>query len=232
MLLDWPHQGRAFDVAVHLGSLLAVLHCFRGEVRELAVAWCRSFAGFSNRTSRLAWMLFIATLPAACAGLLFDERLEDLRGSAPVIAGTTILFGLLLWWADRAGSGNVGMTALRWPGALAVGLAQACALVPGVSRSGVTLSAALALGLTRTEAARFSFLLAIPVIAGAGIFESRGLFAAAEPVPWREMLLGIVLSGLTARLCIGAFLRFVARIGMAPFALYRIVLGTLLLSLA
>ncbi len=232
MLLHWPRQGQAFDVAVHLGSLLAVVHFFRVELKELFIAWCRSFSGSKSQSSQLAWMLFIGTVPAVLAGLFLQDWVDLGRNSILSIAVMTIVFGLLLWWADLRGDGSRGMDSLNWKGALFIGAAQAIALVPGVSRSGITLTVGLLLGLRRTEAASFSFLLAVPVIAGASVFESRALLVEAESVPWREMLLGILVSGLTARLCIAAFLRIVSRVGMAPFAIYRLALGALLLGLA
>ena len=232
MLLHWPRQGRAFDVAVHLGSLLAVVHFFRAKLKELFFAWCRSFTGQKSASSQLAWMLFIGTLPAVAAGLFLQDWINLGRGSIVSIAVMTIVFGLLLWWADWRGGRRMGMDSLGWKGALFIGAAQALALVPGVSRSGITLTAGLWLGLRRTEAAAFSFLLAVPVIAGASVFEGYALFSEAKAVPWREMLLGILVSGLIARLCIAVFLRTVARIGMAPFAVYRLALGALLLVLA
>ena len=145
-----------------------------------------------------------------------------------VIATTTILFGLLLGWADIRHRGTKILDQMTWRTALLVGLAQVLALIPGTSRSGITMTAALALGFDRTSAARFSFLLAIPIIALSGIFKGAEMLEQQSTI-WLELLIGTVLSAVTAYLCIHSFLRFVERVGMMPFVIYRLLLGAVLI---
>jgi undecaprenyl-diphosphatase len=231
-LVGWPDQGLAFDVAVHLGTLAAVVLYFWSEVTAMALEWTRSLAtGRSTLNSRLAWAVILATVPAGLAGLVWKDNIETLLREPLVIAATTIGFGALLWWADVRGSRLRTESHLRWRDALVIGLAQALALIPGTSRSGITITAGLALGLTRPAAARFSFLLSIPVIVLAGGLETLELVRTEEAPEWRALLLGALVSGLSAYLTIRFFLRLVERIGLFPFVLYRLVLGALLLAL-
>jgi undecaprenyl-diphosphatase len=141
-----------------------------------------------------------------------------------VIAATTIIFGLLLGWADYRFRGSKTIEQLTWKSALVIGLAQCLALIPGTSRSGITMTAALALGFDRTAAARFSFLLAIPIIALSGGYKGLQL-VNQDSVAWFEIVLGTFVSGITAYLCIHSFLALVERVGMLPFVIYRLVLG-------
>jgi len=229
-LLGWTDQGLAFDVAVHVGTLSAVVIYFRKDLARMTVAWLQSCAGRGvNTDARLAWLVLLATVPVAVCGLLFHSVIEDALRSPLVIAATTILFGLLLLVADRYGRHARNTDSLGIGDAVLVGLAQAVALVPGTSRSGITMTAGLALGLTRTDAARFSFLLSIPTILMAGGYEGLKLFNHAGPVHWDAILLGTFVSAISAWLCIHFFLRLIERIGMWPFVAYRLVLGGLLL---
>lgn len=224
-LLGWPDQGLAFDVAVHVGTLVAVLIYLRADVIRLITGWTESlYTRKQTDASRLAWCLIIATFPAALAGLIFNGYIEANLRTNSVIATTTILFALLLAWSDRRGGGSLGLDKVNWLTALIVGAAQALALIPGTSRSGITMTAALALGFNRNSAARFSFLMSIPIIALSGGYESLQLLSA-ESVPLRDIVLGTVISAITAFLCIHAFLRFVERVGMMPFVVYRLILG-------
>lgn len=156
-LLGWPDQGLAFDVAVHVGTLAAVVFYYRKEVAELVVGWFNSLRGQHSSHSRLAWFIIWATVPAALAGLLGNDLLENFGRSALVIASSTIAFGLVLWYADARASETSSLKALTLKQALLIGVAQAIALIPGTSRSGITITAGLLLGLTRMDAARFSF---------------------------------------------------------------------------
>ena len=160
----------------------------------------------------------------ALAGLLLVDFIEANLRTMLVIATTSIFFGLLLGWADQRYRGSKTLDQLTWKTALVVGFAQALALIPGTSRSGVTMTAVLALGFDRTSAARFSFLMAVPIIALSGGYKCLQLLGE-ESVAWFEILLGTALSGATAYLCIHSFLRFVERVGMMPFVIYRLVLG-------
>ena len=228
--LGWPDQGLAFDVAVHLGTLLAVVAYFRRELTEIIAAWLASVFGRApqNANSRLGWALLLATLPLIVAGPLLSDLVETRLRSPLVIAFTTAFFGIMLWVADRRPDRVSSESGINLRMALIIGLAQVLALVPGTSRSGITITAGLALGLDRTTAARFSFLLSIPAIAGASVFELRELVTSALPVDWVFLLSGLIISALSAWLCIKAFIAFVERIGMLPFVWYRLGLAALL----
>jgi len=228
-LSGWPDQGLAFDVAVHVGTLSAVLAYFRHELTQLAHGWFVSLRTRSlDRDARLAWGVLIGTVPVGLCGLLFKDVVETSLRSAEVIAIATIAFGLLLWWADARGRRVRDEHSLRLKDILIVGVAQAIALIPGTSRSGITMTAGLAIGLTRAAAARFSFLLSIPVIVLAGGLEALDLLETTTPVPWTAILVGTATSAVSAYLCIHFFLRLIERLGMLPFVVYRLLLGTLL----
>ncbi|GAB2517790.1 undecaprenyl-diphosphate phosphatase [Microbulbifer agarilyticus] len=230
-VLGWPDQGLAFDVAVHFGSLMAVLIYFRKDVWQLI---CDGLGGFKSGQfsdeGRLAWLIVLATIPAGLAGLAFKDFIETHLRSSAVIAATTIIFGLLLWWADVYGKRLDGLGKLNWKKALMIGAAQALALIPGTSRSGITMTAGLMLGMKREAAARFSFLMSIPVIALSALLLTLELLDT-QAVPWGSIFLGVILSGISAYLCIHFFLQFISRIGMAPFAIYRLLLGAVLIWL-
>ena len=235
-LLGWPDQGLVFDVAVHVGTLSAVLIYFRKDLISITAAWLRAWFGVRSPESRMGWYLIVATLPVGVCGLLFNNFIEGQLRSVAVIALATIIFGLLLGVADKMAT-NKGDDAqpvenLSWYAVMIIGLAQVLALIPGTSRSGITMTAALMLGFTRQAAARFSFLLSIPVIFSSGIYKAVELNSFTN-IPWYELLLGAGLSGLTAFLTIHFFLQFINRMGMMPFVWYRLILGTgLLLFLA
>jgi undecaprenyl-diphosphatase len=225
-LLGWRDQGLAFDVAVHAGTLLAVLAYFRGDLLRMTASWFRGFASQSwDEDGRLAWWVLLGTIPVGLAGLLLKSLIESELRSPLVIASTTIGFGVLLWVADRMASQKRDERSLTLPPVLLIGIAQALALIPGTSRSGITMTAGLMLGLTRQAAARFSFLLSIPVIVLAGGLETAELIASESAVDWTTLLIATMASAVTAYLVIRLFLSWVGRVGMAPFAIYRIVLG-------
>lgn len=230
-LVDWPDQGLAFDVAVHLGTLSAVVVYLRAELVAMTRGW---FGGFATRRwdedGQLAWWVLLGTVPVGLAGLLLADQIEAHLRSAEVIAWTTLGFGLLLWVADRWGRGQRSHRALSWRDVLLIGAAQALALVPGTSRSGITMTAGLFLGLSREGAARFSFLLSIPVIVLAGGLELIELLRDPAPVAWGMLAGATLIAALTALATIHLFLRWLERIGMAPFAIYRVLLGVLLLG--
>lgn len=231
-LQGWADQGLAFDVAVHVGTLVAVVWYFRAELNRMIRDWLRSLA--ERRAvgeSRLAWAVLFGTIPVGLAGLLFKDIVEtDLR-SPLVIAWATIGFGLLLWWSDRAGRRVREESRIGWRDVVVIGIAQALALIPGTSRSGITMTAGLAMGLTRSGAARFSFLLSIPVIVLAGGLNAVELIGLGEGVDWSALLLGALFSGVSAYLCIHFFLKLLERSGMTPYVIYRLLLGTMLLYL-
>ncbi len=228
-IVGWTDQGLAFDVAVHLGTLAAVLWYFRRELVPMASDWFGSLRGRHTPDSRLAWAVLFGTIPVGLAGLAVSDAVEQSLRSPLVIAATTIGFGLLLWWSDVAGRRERNEHSITWRDVLVIGLAQAVALIPGTSRSGITMTAALFMGMDRVGAARFSFLLSIPVIVLAGGLEVLKLVRAEEAVAWGALVYGMAISALAAYLCIRLFIAFLQRIGMTPFVVYRLLLGVVLL---
>ena len=230
VITGWQDQGLAFDIAVHLGTLLAVIGYFRVRVARLVVAGIKApFTRERDADGRLAWLLVLATIPFGLAGLLLKDVVETTLRGPLVIAAASIGFGLLLWWSDRGGGGTRDEDSLDWRDALFIGLFQAVALIPGTSRSGITMTAALLLRLDRVAAARFSFLLSIPVIVLSGLLQVYELIAAGNAVAWGVLASGTLCSGLAAWACIHLFLRFIERLGMAPFVVYRVALGAVLI---
>lgn len=225
-LLGWVDQGLAFDVAVHVGTLLAVMIYFRREVGDLFFAWGNSITKKEHSAdSKLAWWILFATIPLGLFGLLGKDFIEANLRNAAVIALTTIVFGLLLGFVDIKSKQNKDIQSLGFKGVMLIGLAQALALIPGTSRSGITMTMGLMLGLTRTAAARFSFLLSIPAIAMAGSYLTLKLVTSTESVDWQAIFLGSGLAFLSAYTCIHYFLILVDKLGMMPFVIYRLLLG-------
>jgi undecaprenyl-diphosphatase len=226
LLLGWPDQGLTFDVAVHLGSLLAVVMYLRNDlITMVAGLWQGLQEKRLNRQATLALMLIVATLPAVFFGLVFKGWIEVNARALWVVAVTTLIFGLLLGWADWRSSRQHHMDAMSWQHTLCIGLAQALALLPGTSRSGITMTAALMLGYTREAAARFSFLMSIPIILAAASLMSLELVTSKVAIEWTPMLIAFVVSFLSAWLCIVLFMKIISRMGMWPFVVYRIILG-------
>ncbi|OHV13453.1 undecaprenyl-diphosphate phosphatase [Kushneria phosphatilytica] len=225
-VLGWPDQGLAFDVAVHIGTLLAVIMAFRHEVVAITRGWfVQVFRSQPNPEGRLGWAVIIGTLPAVIIGYFCEGLVETWGRSAAVIATTTVVFGIALWWADRSGARVRDNDRLGWRHAVLIGLAQALALIPGTSRSGITITASLLLGYTRQAAARFSFLLSIPLILAAGSLKGIELWQTGSDAQWFDVGAGAVLSFIAALLCIRLFLAALDRIGMWPFVIYRLILG-------
>ena len=226
LLLGWPDQGLTFDVAVHLGSLLAVIMYLRNDlITMVAGLWQWRQEKRLNRHATLALMLIVATLPAVFFGLVFKGWIEVNARALWVVAVTTLIFGLLLGWADWRSSRQHHMAAMSWQHTLCIGLAQALALLPGTSRSGITMTAALMLGYTREAAARFSFLMSIPIILAAASLMSLELVTSTVAIEWTPMLIAFVVSFLSAWLCIVLFMKIISRMGMWPFVVYRIIWG-------
>lgn len=229
-LLGWRSQGLAFDVAVHVGSLLAVMIYFRQDIIRLALAWIsQGFTKQQSGDSRLAWFVVIGTIPAGLFGFLMKDWIEINARSALIIAITTIVFGLLLWYADAKATQRKNLKQITLKDTLFIGVAQAMAIIPGTSRSGVTMTAGLMLGLDRESAARFSFLLSMPIILAAGLFSVLDLLEAQTAVDWKALIYGAGFSFVAAYLCIHLFLSWISRIGMLPFVIYRLILGVVLL---
>ncbi len=225
-LAGWTDQGLAFDVAVHFGTLAAVLAYFRRDLRVMTTAWLAHVGGRGpSAESRLAWAVVVGTLPLGVVGFLGHDWIEQNLRSALVIAAATGGFGVLLWLADAFGRHHRGEESLGLRDALLIGLAQVLALIPGTSRSGITITAAMALGLTRSAAARFSFLLSIPAILAAAALETWRLANATGEVRWGILLSATLVSAVTAYAAIRLFLAAIERIGMWPFAVYRVLLA-------
>ncbi|MBF0417045.1 MAG: undecaprenyl-diphosphate phosphatase [Magnetococcales bacterium] len=228
-LLGWSDQGLMFDIAANTGSLLAVLAYFRHDVIRLTVGFVRTLrpGGFSdNPDGHLAWALGWATIPIGLAGLTFKHHIETLARDPAVIGTTALFFGALLWLADWRGRRMRGIDSLTWKDAVLIGVAQMFALIPGTSRSGVTMTAALFAGFTREAGARFSFLMAIPVGVLAAILEFRDLYHMSPNLSeWLFMGLGLVVSGISAFAVIHWLMRWLRHQSLVPFAIYRIILG-------
>lgn len=229
VLSHWPDQGLAFDVAVHVGTLTAVLFYFRKDISEMFFAWIKSITQRQhNSHSKLAWAVILGSIPVALGGLLLHDLAGTVFRSPLVIAWATIGFGILLGISDWLGKKVAELDNMTWLHIVIIGSSQVLALIPGTSRSGITMTAGLALGLTRQAAARFSFLLSIPAISMAGGYKSIELLSLPA-VDWNSILWGVILSALSAYLCIHFFLKLLDRIGMMPFVIYRLILGIFLL---
>jgi len=232
LVTGWQDQGLAFDVAVHVGTLSAVVLYFRQTLHTISKDW---YSSLTQRQavgeSNLAWAVLFGTIPVGLAGLLLGDFIETSLRSPLVIATTTIVFGLLLGWADWYGKQQRTEHQLNWKDVLIVGIAQAIALIPGTSRSGITMTAGLILGLNRQAAAHFSFLLSIPVILLAGGLKTIELIQSNLNTDWIAILSGATLSAISAYICIHLFLKLLERIGMWPFVIYRMLLGVILVWL-
>jgi undecaprenyl-diphosphatase len=229
-LLGWPDQGLAFDAAVHLGTAGALLCYFAAELARLA--WGLGQGHQEDR--RLALAVVVGTIPAGVAGLLLERTVEAHLRSTSVIALSTIVWGIVLWWADRhAARARVrDLRGVGIPRALAVGLAQVLALVPGTSRSGITLSAGLLAGLDRSTAARFAFLLGLPLTAGAGFLKTATLARSPGAGQLEPLVAAIATSFIAGLAAIWFLVGYLRRRTLAPFVAYRLVLGAIVLWLA
>ena len=220
-----PSTKKAFDVALHMGTLAAVVVVLWPDVRRLVVALLTSIGRrrVASADARLAWLIVLATIPAAVAGAVFEDFVER-EASQPWVIGLTLaVFGLVMLVADRGARGRRGVDDLRWRDAVVVGLAQAAALIPGVSRSGATMTAGIALAQSRETAARFSFLLSIPVIAGAGLYKGVDLLRDGFPehIGPAAFAIGIGASAASGFAAVSGLLRFLRRGSLVPFVIYR-----------
>jgi undecaprenyl-diphosphatase len=194
------------------------------------LAWLgHGFSKKQSTDSRLAWWVIIGTIPAGIFGFVMKDWIELNARSALVIAITTIVFGLLLWYADVKGKQTKTTDHITFKDTVLIGIAQALAIIPGTSRSGITMTAGLLLGLNRESAARFSFLLSIPIILAAGLFATFDLLSLNTQVDWAALIYGAGFSFVAAYLCIYLFLSWISKIGMLPFVIYRLILGVVLL---
>ena len=232
-LFHWPDQGLELDVAVHLGTLIAVLIYFRHDFRGLISAWQEpANHPVTRQRRRVGLCLVLGTVPVVLVGGLFYEQIAGNLRNVRVIAVGTVLFGLLLLLVDRYRPRTRELRELTLRDGVLIGLAQTLALIPGVSRSGATLTMGRWLQLTPEAAARFSFLLSVPVIALAGVRGGWALAMHGSPLAWSQFLTAIVLAALAGWFCIAAFLSLLRRVGLLPFIVYRLALGLVLLGLA
>lgn len=237
-LLGWRDPGLSFDIALHLGTVAALLGYFFRDWLQLAaqaVGWARFRHDPELAANpRLLWMLAAATVPVGVTGYLFKSHAEQ-SWRSPLLMGTMLVsVGLLMYWADRRSRGRRDLGATGWADALWIGVAQAVAIVPGVSRSGITITAALLRDLNRPAAARFSFLLSTPALLGAAVKETLDVMAAGgiEPVMRPAFVVGTLASAVTGWAVIAFFLRFLRRHTLRIFVYYRVIFGIIVIALA
>jgi undecaprenyl-diphosphatase len=224
-LLGWPYAGLAFDVALHWGTLVALLAAFWDDWLALARDALR--ASPEGEVARATWIkLVVASVPAGIAGILLQDLAETRLRALPLQAAMLAIFGFLLWWVDRSRPAGQDARDPGWGTCLAMGAAQSLALVPGVSRSGITITAGRAAGLNRVSAARFSFLLATPITFGAGLVELRHM---PHDLPLSTMLIGVVTAAVTGFLAIRGLIRWLGRAGFGGFFVYRLALAGVIL---
>ncbi len=236
-LFGWKDPGLTFDIALHAGTLVAILLYFLRDWMQIVGQGLGLNAGSDadlkqNRT--LLWLLAAASIPVGVFGYMFNKQAESTWRNPYLIGGMLIGVGILMWIAERRGGGNKSLGRVDWGDGLWIGLAQALAIVPGVSRSGITIITGLFRNLTRETAARFSFLLATPAIAAAAAknlwdIHKHGGIAPDMRVPF---LLGTALSGILGALVIALFLRYLRRNSLMPFVYYRVVFGIIVIALA
>lgn len=233
-LLGWPESGLTFDVALHLGTFLAMAVYFRRDIIEMLVAVVDALRTSSLDTParRLPFLVVASALPAALVGMLFETQLEELFRSRPLLIGLfLILFGVGLGLADLLGRKRRFIAQLTVVDAVVIGLFQSLALIPGVSRSGITITAALMLGFNRVGAARFSFLMSLPIVAGAALFKMLALLERGIPSgEGLPLAIGILTSTITGYISVAFLLRFVQKHSIAPFVWYRLVAGGAVVS--
>ncbi|WP_119460864.1 undecaprenyl-diphosphate phosphatase [Rhodospirillaceae bacterium SYSU D60014] len=227
----WPDQGQAIDVATHVGTLLAVLVYFWRDIGGMLTGLGRLTTGRMDPGARLAGYLLIGTIPALVVGFLVDRYVGNGVRQMEVVAWALIGFGILLYIADRIGLRILRVEHLKLNQAIVVGCAQAFAFIPGTSRSGVTMTAARLLGYERAEAARFSFLLSIPAISAAGLWEGLNLYQAGKMAMLGDALLAAAFSAVAGFLAIAVLMQWLRRASFAPFVIYRLLLGGFLLYL-
>ena len=224
--LGWPYQGLTFDLALHFGTLTAVLIYYRRDLWRMAAAVLsqqQSVADVQHR--RLGWGLVIATVPALIAGAAMGDALAESLRSPLLIAVNLIVFGVVLGVVDRHAGQNRDIWSVGLRDALLIGLAQVLALIPGVSRSGITMTAGLALGLSRVDAARYTFLMSVPVTAAASAHGLLSLLRSGESVDVSAFVIGAAVAAVAGLGCIHFLLGFLRRAGLLPFVIYRVALG-------
>jgi undecaprenyl-diphosphatase len=238
-LLGWKPEGLVFDVSLHVGTALAILAYFWRDWVELAregIAGIREGKALANPQRRLAWFLVVATLPALFVGFPLNQFVEKTLRSPLITVFTLVFFAGFLYLGERRGRQFRSLEQFTWGDSIWIGLSQAVALIPGVSRSGITIGSALFRNVDRSSAARFSFLLATPVIVGAGLLEGWNLFQAlrhpaidAVEIKWSVLAVGVVFAATSGFLCIRYFLRYLRTGSFLPFVCYRIGLAAVVL---
>jgi undecaprenyl-diphosphatase len=230
-LTHWTDQGLAFDVVVHMGTLSAIGFYYRAIISILIQDFFYSVLKFQTvGQSKLAWSILLATIPVGLAGLLFKDFISDNLRSTEVIAYTTLIFGILLGVASWVNSTfTTPRIALNGWDTAFIGLMQALALIPGTSRSGITITAGLLLGLSKKITVQFAFLLSIPVIILSTLLILLDLSQQPQSVNWMMLALGFVISALSAYFTVVFFIKLLDAIGLMPFVVYRLILGVILL---
>jgi undecaprenyl-diphosphatase len=232
-LMGWDDPGASFTAVIQLGTMAAVVLYFWSDLWRIATAWLASLRDRSRRAdldARMGWYLIVATVPIGLFGLAFKDQIESGARDLRLIAGALIVMGLVLLWAEKVGSRSKGLDELTTRDGVAVGLAQSMALVPGVSRSGATISAGLFLGSDRETAARFSFLLSIPAVVLSGLFQLKDIGSDAGPGAAATVVATLV-SFAVGYGAIAWLLRYLARHPTTVFVVYRVALGVLLVVL-
>ncbi len=229
-LFGWHDQGLAFDIALHWGTLVAVVGYFRQDIWLLAKGFFHSLRSatrdFQNNIyQKLSWLIILATIPAAVIGKLFESQVESTFRNPLLIAGTLAVVGIVLWLADLYGSKAKTLTHATWQSSLIIGLCQAISIVPGISRSGSTMIAGLAQGFTRQDAAKFSFLMSIPIILGAGVLKIPDIAMIENQT---EVLVGFLSAAVFGFLSIKFLLKYISTKSFAIFTWYRLVLAAVI----
>jgi undecaprenyl-diphosphatase len=232
----WKDPGAAFTAITQIGTEAAVLLYFRHDIWRIITAWLGSLAGRrkADADARMGWLIIIGSIPIIVLGLLLKDHIETTFRDLRIIAVALILFSLVLYWADRVGAKKRELEDLTVGHGITFGLAQAMALIPGVSRSGGTITAGLFLGYSRAAAARYSFLLAIPAVLGSGFYEAYGALkgdAQGAPIDWAPTILATVIAFGVGLSVIAWLLRYLNKGSFTPFVVYRVLLGVLVLLL-
>jgi len=247
-LAGWDDPGAAFTAVSQIGTETAVLIYFRRDIARIIVAWLRSLRGLGwlgaragagrhaspqrdpDPDARIGWLIILGTIPIGILGYTFRDTITGPLRDLRIVASMLILLGIVLAIADRLGSRDRELTQLTPRHGVAIGFSQALALIPGVSRSGATTSAALFLGYTRAEAARYAFLLAVPAVLTSGVFEAFDIGSEADTA-WPQTIVGTLVAGIVGYIVIAFFMRYISTHTFTPFVVYRIALGTLVFAL-